>query len=175
MALSLTDKKRIVAEVAEIAAKASSVVVADYRGLTVSQMTKLRLEAHKSGVYLRVVRNTLSKRALDGTEFDCIRDVLVGPLCLAFSQHEPSAAARLLRDFAKEYEKFQIIALSVSGKLLTANQIDVLANLPTREEAIAKLLFVLKAPLTKFVRTLAEPHAKLVRTVAAIGDKKKVA
>lgn len=173
MALSLAEKKAVVAEVAEVAKSSVSVVAADYRGLSVVQMAQLRKAARDSGVYLRVVRNTLSRRALAGTDFECLDDVLVGPLFLAFSREEPSAAARVLRDFAKDNAQLEIKALSISGKLMDASQLDAIANLPTYDEALSKLLYVLKAPITQFVRTLAEPHAQLVRTVAAIRDKKK--
>lgn len=173
MALRLEDKKAIVAEVAEVAANALSVVAADYRGLPVANMTKLRADARKAGVYMRVVRNTLARRALEGTEFACMQDVLVGPLLLAFSQHEPGSAARLIRDFVKTNEKFEVKALAIGGKLLDAKQLEAVATLPTKDEAIATLMSVLNAPITKFVRTLAEPHAKLVRTIAAVRDKKQ--
>jgi large subunit ribosomal protein L10 len=173
VALRLEDKKAIVAEVAEVAANALSVVAADYRGLPVANMTKLRADARKAGVYMRVVRNTLARRALEGTEFACMQDVLVGPLLLAFSQHEPGSAARLIRDFVKTNEKFEVKALAIGGKLLDAKQLEAVAKLPTKDEAIATLMSVLNAPITKFVRTLAEPHAKLVRTIAAVRDQKQ--
>ena len=172
MTLDLAGKKAVVDEVAEVASKAISAVVADYRGLTVNQMTQLRTQARKSGVYLRVVRNTLARRAFKNTEFECLNDLLVGPLFLALSLDAPSDAARLLKDFAKTFDKLEVKALSVGGKVYNAAQIDAVASLPTRDEAIAKLMYVMKAPVEKFVRTLAEPHAKLVRTIAAVKDKK---
>jgi len=170
--LNLAGKKAVVEEVTAVASKAISAVVADYRGLTVNQMTHLRSEARKSGVYLRVVRNTLTRRAFKDTEFECLNDQLVGPLFIAMSLEAPSDAARLLKEFAKTFDKLEIKALSVGGKVYNANQIDVVASLPTRDEAIAKLMYVMKAPIEKFVRTLAEPHAKLVRTIAAVKDQK---
>lgn len=173
MPLTLTDKQAVVAEVNEVAKNSISVVAADYRGLSVGEMTELRANARKAGVYLRVVRNTLSRRALDGTDFECVRDELTGPLFLAFSQDAPGAAARLVRDFAKEHEKLEVKALSLGGKLYDGSHLNAVASLPTKDEAIAKLLFVMKAPVEKFVRTLAEPHAKLVRTVAAVRDQKQ--
>lgn len=173
MALRLEDKKAIVAEVAEVATTALSVVAADYRGLPVADVTRLRADARKSGVYMRVVRNTLARRALTGTEFECLSDALVGPLLLAFSKNEPGAAARLLHDFAKKNDKLEVKALAIGGKLLGANQLEAVAKLPTKDEAIATLMSVLNAPITKFVRTLAEPHAKLVRTIAAVRDQKQ--
>lgn len=173
MALTLAEKKVVVEEVADAASTAISAVVADYRGLTVTEMTELRAEARKSNVYLRVVRNSLTKRALTETQFSCLNDVLVGPLFLALSHDAPSAAARLLKDFSKSHEKLEVKALSIGGKLLAADQLDTVASLPTKDEAIAQLMSVMKAPVEKFVRTLAEPHAKLVRTVAAIRDAKQ--
>ena len=173
MVLRLEDKKVIVAEVAEVAAKAHSAVAAEYRGLTVAEMTELRANARKAGVYMRVVRNTLARRALENTDFSCMQEVLVGPLVLAFSKEDPGAAARLMRDFAKAHEKLIVKALSISGKLLPASQIDALANLPTREQALALLLSVMKAPITQFVRTVREPVAQFVRVAAAVRDKKQ--
>lgn len=173
MTLTLAAKKAVVEEVTEVASKAISAVVADYRGLTVNQMTQLRTEARKAGVYLRVVRNTLTRRAFEGTEFACLSDMLVGPLFIALSLEAPSDAARMLKEFVKSFDKLEIKALAVSGKVYSPDQLDAVASLPTRDEAIAKLMYVMKAPVEKFVRTLAEPHAKLVRTVAAIKDKKQ--
>jgi large subunit ribosomal protein L10 len=170
--LNLAAKKAVVEEVTEVASKAISAVVADYRGLTVNQMTQLRSEARKAGVYLRVVRNTLTRRAFKNTEFECLNDLLVGPLFIALSLEAPSDAARLLKEFTKTFDKLEVKALSVGGQIYQANQLDVVASLPTKDEAIAKLMYVMKAPVEKFVRTLAEPHAKLVRTIAAVKDKK---
>ncbi|MDI9819627.1 MULTISPECIES: 50S ribosomal protein L10 [unclassified Legionella] len=173
MTLTLAAKKAVVEEVTAVASKAISAVVADYRGLTVNQMTQLRNEARKAGVYLRVVRNTLTRRAFEGTEFACLNDMLVGPLFVALSLEAPSDAARMLKEFVKTFDKLEIKALAVSGKVYSPEQLDAVASLPTRDEALAKLMYVMKAPVEKFVRTLAEPHAKLVRTVAAIKDKKQ--
>ena len=172
MTLSLAAKKAVVEEVTAVASKAISAVVADYRGLTVNQMTQLRAAARKADVYLRVVPNTLTRRAFENTEFSCLSDMLVGPLFVALSLQAPGDAARLLKEFSKTFEKLEIKALSVSGKVYGVDQLDAVASLPTRDEAIAKLMYVMKAPIEKFVRTLAEPHAKLVRTVAAIKDQK---
>ena len=175
MVLKLEDKKAIVAEVADIASRALSAVVADYRGLTVAELTKLRSEARKNKVYLRVVRNTLARRAVTGTEFECMTDALTGPMILAFSQEEPGSAARLIRDFIKGNDKLQVKALAIGGQALDAKQLEAVAKLPTREEAIASLMAVMKAPIQKFVRTVAEPHGKLVRTIAAYRDQKQSA
>jgi large subunit ribosomal protein L10 len=173
MTLRLEDKKAIVEEVAKIAKQATAVVAAEYSGLTVAQLTALRKSARESGVYMRVVRNTLASRAFEGTDFACMQSALVGPLLLAFSQAEPSSAARLMRDFGKTCEKLKVTALSIEGKLLPATQLAAVASLPTRNEAISQLMSVMLAPITKLVRTLAEPHGKLVRTVAAVRDQKQ--
>lgn len=173
MTLKLDDKKAIVAEVAEVAKNAISVVAADYCGLTVKQLTELRKNARETGVYMRVIRNTLARRAFEGTQFACMDPALVGPLVLAFSKEDPGAAARLIKDFAKKFDKLVVRALSVDGALLPASDLNRLASLPTRDEAIAQLMSVMNAPITKFVRTLAEPHSMLVRTVGAIRDKKQ--
>ena len=173
--LSLEGKKAVVAEVHEVAKAAHSAVAAEYSGLTVAQMTQLRVQARSSGVYVRVVRNTLARRALEDTDFACMRDDLVGPLVLAFSKEEPGAAARVIKDFSKANDKLVVKLVSVEGKLLEPKAIDTLASLPTKEEAIAQLMSVMIAPISKFVRTLAEPHSRLVRTLGAIRDQKQAA
>ena len=175
MALRLDDKKALVAEVAGVAATAQSVVAAEYRGLKVSQMTSLRSKARSSGVYLRVVKNTLARKAIAGTQFECIGKSLKGPLVLAFSKDDPGAAARLVKTFAKDNDKLVTTLLSLGGTTLSAKDLDKVAALPTRDQALSLLLGVLKAPITKFVRTVAEPHAKLVRTIAAVKDQKQAA
>ena len=173
MALQLEQKQQIVAEVNEIAASALSAVVADYRGLTVAEMTDMRSKARDSGVYLRVVRNTLAKRAVEGTDYACLDELFVGPSVLAFSQEDPGSAARLLKDCAKEYEALEVKALAFGGEMLSADQIDRVAKLPTLDEARAMLLSVMQAPIVKLARTLNEVPAKLVRTVAAVRDQKQ--
>lgn len=172
MVLKLEDKKAIVEEVAKIAASAVSAVAADYRGLTVEEMTALRVKARKEDIYLRVVRNTLARRALQDTQFACLADSLTGPLFLAFSNKELGAAAKLVRDTAKNNEHLKVKALVVSGQLYGAEQLDAIANLPTREQALSLLLSVMQAPVTRLVRTLAEPYAKLARATAQLRDKK---
>lgn len=172
MTLTLAGKKAVVDEVTEVASKAISAVVADYRGLTVNQMTELRSAARKAGVYLRVVPNTLTRRAFKNTEFDCLSEQLIGPSFIALSLEAPSDAARMLKEYLKSFENLKIKALAVSGKTYSPNQLEFIASLPTRDEALAKLMAVMKAPVEKFVRTLNEPCAKLVRTVAAIRDTK---
>lgn len=168
MALSLEQKKAVVEAVAEIARSAQSAVAAEYRGLTVTEMTELRENAKHSGVYLRVVRNTLARRAVKGTEFECVQDRLRGPLMLAFSRDEPGAAARVLRDYAKSNKKLVISFVAFDGKAMDAPAIDQLASLPSRSEALATLMSVLLAPATRLARTVAEPHAGLVRVVDAM-------
>ena len=175
MALNLEDKKALVAEVAEVAAKAQSVVAAEYRGLTVGQMTELRSKARKSGVYMRVIKNTLARKALAGTAFESVGPKLKGPLVLAFSKDDPGAAARVVKDFAKLNEKLVATLVSLGGQVLPGAQLEKVASLPTREQALSMLLGVMKAPISKFVRTLAEPPAKLARTVAAVRDQKQAA
>ena len=175
MALRLEDKKTLVTEVNEIAQKAQSVVAAEYRGLSVAKLTELRARARASRVYMRVVKNTLARRAVAGTPFECVGEKLKGPLILAFSQDDPGAAARLIKGFAKDHDKLVPTLVSLGGSVLPGKDLDRVASLPTRAEALAQLLGVIKAPVVKFVRTLAEPHAKLVRTIAAVKDQKQAA
>jgi large subunit ribosomal protein L10 len=175
MALRLEDKQAIVADVAEVASSALSAVVADYHGLTVEEMTELRNQARAQGVYLRVVRNTLLKRAIEGSEYECLNEALVGPTILAFSQEDPGSAARVVKDFAKDHDQLEVKALAVGGKLLAASDIDALAKLPTRDEALAQLMSVMQAPIAKLASTLNEVPTKLVRVVAAVKDQKEAA
>jgi large subunit ribosomal protein L10 len=175
VALNLDEKKAIVAEVSTIAASALSAVAAEYRGITVGDMTELRVKARNEGVYLRVAKNSLVKRAVEGTEFECMQDSLVGPLIMAFSQEDPGAAARLVKDFSKDNDKLIPRVIAIGGEVLPIEQLDALSKLPTRDQAISMLMSVMKAPVEKFVRTLNEPHAKMVRTVAAIRDQKQAA
>ncbi len=172
MPLNLSQKQAVVAEVAEVAGRAHSVVAAEYRGLTVSRMTELRAKARAAGVYLRVVRNTLARRAVQETDFECMSDHLIGPLVLAFSQEEPSAAAKVLKDFSKDNDKLVIKLASIGGKLLQPSEIERLAMLPSRDQALSRLMAVMKAPIGKLVQTLAAPHTKLVRVLAAVRDQK---
>lgn len=175
MAIRLEDKKQIVSEVNAAANSAMSAVLADYRGVNVGDLTDLRKTARENNVYLRVVRNTLLKRAVVDTEFECIQEALVGPTILAFSQEDPGAAARVLKDFAKENDDFEIKALAVGGKLLDAGQIDVLAKLPTYDQAVSMLMSVMLAPVTKLTRTFNEVPSKVTRAVAAVRDQKQEA
>lgn len=173
MALNLDDKKALVAEVADVAAAAQSVVAAEYRGLTVGQMTELRTKARTSGVYMRVVKNTLARRALTGTVFEAVGPLLKGPLVLAFSKDDPGAAARVVKDFAKANDKLVPTLVSLGGQILPGEELEKVASLPTREQALAMLLGVIKAPIQKLAATLAEPPAKLARTLAALRDQKQ--
>ena len=175
MALNLEDKKALVAEVAAVAAKAQSVVAAEYRGLSVGQMTELRSKARAKGVYVRVVKNTLARKALVGTAFESVGPKLKGPLVLAFSNDDPGAAARVVKDFAKANEKLVATLVSLGGQVLSGKELEKVASLPTREQALSLLLGVIKAPIQKFVATLAEPPAKLARTLAAVRDQKQAA
>ena len=175
MALNLDDKKAIVAEVNETAAQALSLVIADARGVDVTDMNALLAKARAENVQLRVVRNTLAKRAFAETDYACVEEVLVGPSLFAFSMEDPGAAARLFKDFAKENEEFEVKALSVSGQLLGKEQLDVLATLPTLHQALGMLASVTLAPVTKLVRTLNEIPTKTTRAVAAVRDAKQEA
>ena len=175
MALNLEDKKALVAEVAEVAAHAQSVVAAEYRGLTVSQMTDLRAKARRQGVYMRVVKNTLARKALAGTSFESVGPKLKGPLVLAFSKDDPGAAARVVKDFAKGNEKLVATLVSLGGQVLPGGELEKVASLPTREQALSMLLGVLKAPIQKLAGTLAAPAATLARTLAAVRDQKQAA
>jgi len=160
VALGLEDKKAIVAEVQEAAKGAVSAVVADSRGVTVGDMTTLRKEARENGVWLKVVRNTLARRAVEGTEYECLKDTFVGPSIIAFSTEHPGAGARVLKDFAKGNDSFELKAAAFEGEVV---DVAMLASLPTYDEAIAKLMSVMKEAAA----------GKLCRTIAAIRDQKE--
>jgi large subunit ribosomal protein L10 len=167
MSLTVEAKQAVVTEVAAVAKTAQSAVAAQYRGLTVAEMTKLRVAARQAGVYVRVVKNTLARRAIEGTSFECMKGTLKGPLVLAFSREDPGAAARVVKGFAKEHDKLVTVALSIGGELYPASDLDRLASLPTLVEARTTLVRVLNAPLTQLVRLFAEPAAMLARTLKA--------
>ena len=175
MALNIEQKKAVVAEMADAANKALAAVAAEYRGLTVEEMTELRAKAREDGVFLKVAKNTLVRRAVEGTEFECMQEQLTGPLLFAFSMDDPGAAARLVKDYSKGHDNLVTRLVAVGGDLYDASELERLSNLPTYDQAIAILLGVMKAPIEKFVRTLAEPHTKMVRTVAAVRDSKQAA
>ncbi len=175
MSLNLAEKQAVVAEVAQVAARAHSAIAAEYRGLSVTQTTNLRVKARETGVYLRVVKNTLARRAVQGTEFECLQASLVGPLILAFSEDDPGAAARLFKEFLKEKanDKLIVKALAVGGQVFPASELDRLASLPTRNQAISLLMATLRAPLDKLAQTLNEIPSKLVRTLDAVRQQKE--
>ena len=175
MALNIEQKKAVVAEMADAANKALAAVAAEYRGLTVEEMTDLRAKAREGGVFLKVAKNTLVRRAVEGTDYECMQDSLTGPLLFAFSMEDPGAAARLVKDYSKDHEQLIAKLVAVGGELYDASELERLSKLPTYDQAIAMLMGVMKAPIEKFVRTLAEPQAKLVRTVAAVRDAKQAA
>lgn len=175
MALNLEQKKAVVAEVSEVAKTALSAVAAEYRGLTVEELTDLRVKARQGGVYVKVAKNTLVRRAVEGTEFECLSDELTGPILLAFSMEDPGAAARLVKDYAKEHSLLVAKTVAIGGQVFDASELERLSKLPTYDQAIAMLMGVMKAPVEKFVRTLAEPHTKMVRTFAAVRDAKQSA
>ncbi len=173
MAIGLEDKRAIVAQVRETAASALSLVVADPRGCTVEQMTGLRRDARERRIALRMVRNTLARRAFEGTEYECVAGALAGPSLFGFSMEEPGAAARLFKDFAAQNETFTVKALAFGGQLLDAGQLDALASLPTRDAALAMLMGAMRAPLSGLASALGEVPARLVRAVAAVRDLKR--
>lgn len=173
MALNIEEKKAIVANVNETAANALSLVIADARGVNVSDVTTLRKQAREAQVELRIIKNSLARRAFEGTEFACVEELLVGPSLFGFSMEDPGAAARLFKDFAKENDNFEVKGLAVSGQMLGKEQLDVLASLPTREQALGQLASVLIAPVTKLVRTFNEVPSKVTRAVAAVRDQKQ--
>lgn len=172
MPLSLDEKKAVVAEVANVASSAHSAVAADYRGLTVHEMTDLRQKARAQNVYLKVVKNTLASRAVEGTEFECMSEGLTGPLMLAFSTEDPGSAARVIKEYAKSTSRLEVRAVAIGGQVYGAAELDRVASLPTRDEALAQLAGTLRAPLDKFARTLNEVPGKLVRTVEAVRAQK---
>ena len=175
MALNLEQKKAIVAEVAEVASGAYSAIAAEYRGLSVGEMTELRAQARSNGVYIRVIKNSLARRAMEGTDFACMAEGMTGPLVMAFSQEDPGAAARVIKDFAKGHDKLVVRLVSVGGKLLAPSDIEALAKMPTYEQAISILMGTMKAPIQKLASTLNEVPGKLVRTIAAVRDAKEAA
>jgi large subunit ribosomal protein L10 len=175
VALSFAQKEAIVAEIAEIAKSAYAVVGAEYRGLSVEEMTDLRVQARHAGVYLRVVKNTLAKRAFQDTDFACMEEGLSGPLVFAFSREDPGAAARVAEAFAKGHDRFKVKLVSIGGKLLNPSELGTLAKMPTYDEAISQLMALIKAPVQKLAATINEVPGKLVRTLAAIRDAKEAA
>lgn len=168
MPLKLEDKRAVVATVTQIASSAHSAIAAEYRGMTVSQMTELREKARQSAVYLRVVRNTLARRAVAETDFECLQEILKGPVVLAFSLNDPGAAARVIREFSKQNDKLVVKGIAIGGQLFPASDMERVAKLPTYPQAVSMLMSVILAPVAQLVRTISEPNAKLVRTLAAV-------
>ena len=173
MALMLPQKKKTVDQLAKIASQSTSVIAADFKGLKSRDMIELRARVRSlPGCHLKVVRNTLAKKAFAGTSYEQLVNKIQGQLILAFIKDEPSLVAKMLREFVKEKEKLAVSGLLIEGRLLAANQLDVVASLPSKQEALTSLVTVMQAPIVKFVRTLAEPVAKLTRTLAAVSEVK---
>ena len=172
MSLNLEGKKEVVAEVSQRLAKAQSVIIAEYRGLPVEQITTLRSQARASGVYLRVLKNTLARRAVQGTPFEKLSDQMVGPLAYGISD-DPVAAAKVLHTYAKGNDKLVIKGGAMHNQVMSAKEVGALAMLPGREELLAKLLGTMQAPVAKFVQTLNEVPGRFVRTLAAVRDAKE--
>lgn len=173
MALRLKDKEAIVADLAEVVSSSVSAVTADYRGLTVTEMTKLRNTARENGVHMQVVRNTLARRAVEGTDYACLQEALVGPLVLLFSKHEPGSAARLLRDFAKDHDNIAVRSIALNGELHGPDSLEAIASLPSRDEGLALLMSVMQAPIVKLARTLNEIPASVTRVMDAVSNQKQ--
>jgi large subunit ribosomal protein L10 len=172
MALNLAQKKEVVAELANVAASAHSLVAAEYLGLTVEQLTELRKKARESGVFLRVAKNTLVRRAVEGTDYAGTADQLVGPLLYAFSVEDPGAAGRLVKEFAKANDKLKAKIVAIGGQVYPGSHVDVLASLPTRDEALSMLLSVMTQPATQLVRLLSEPASQVTRVINQAGQQK---
>lgn len=175
MSLTLEQKQSIVAEVNAVASTAQAAIAAEYAGLSVAQMTALRVQARAAGVFVKVVKNTLARRAVAGTAFECLTEKLAGPLLLVFSAEDPGAGARVVRDFAKENQKLVPVAIAFGGQVRGPEDLQALATLPTLDEARARLLGMLQAPASQLVRTLAEPGAAFVRVLAAYRDQQQAA
>ena len=173
MVLRLDEKKALVAEVNSVADQAHSAVAVEYRGLNVEQMTELRAKAREANVYLRVVKNTLAKRAVAGTGFECLQESLKGPIMLAFSREDPGSAARVIKDFSKDNKALVAVSVAIGGQAYQATELDRVASLPTKDQAIAMLAGLMKAPVEKLVRTLAEAPTKVARVLAAVRDQKE--
>jgi large subunit ribosomal protein L10 len=172
LSLNLEQKKAVVAEISAQVAKAQAIVVAEYRGLEVGNMTDLRREARKSGVYLRVLKNTLARRAVSGTPFEKLSEQMTGPLIYGISS-DPVATAKVLNEFSKTNEKLVIRAGAMPNAVITAKEVKALATMPSREELLAKLLGTMQAPIAQFARTLNEIPSRFVRTLAAVRDQKQ--
>lgn len=172
MSLNIDEKKAVVAEVSVEIAKARGIVVAEYRGLEVGSMTALRAKARKSGVYLRVLKNSLARRAVVGTPFENLAEQMVGPLVYGISS-DPVATAKVLNEFARTNEKLVIKAGAMPNAVISAKEVKALASMPSREQLVAQLLATMQAPVATFVRTLNEVPSRFVRTLAAVRDQKE--
>src|SRR5690554_238302 len=172
MALNLNQKKEVVAELAEVASRAHSLVAAEYVGLTVEQLTNMRKKARAEGVYLKVAKNTLVSRAVEDTDYAIVKDELTGPLLYAFSKEDPGAAGRLIKEFAKANDKLKPRLVAIGGQKYPGSHVEVLASLPTRDEALSMLLSVMVQPATMLVRVLAEPASQVARVTNAVGQQK---
>ncbi len=172
MALNLTQKQEVVAELSAVAGRAHSLVAAEYAGLTVVQLNDMRKKARADGVYLKVVKNTLLSRAVENTDYAIVADELTGPLLYAFSEEDPGAAGRLIKEFAKANDKLKPRLVSMGGQLYPGSHVDVLASLPTRDQALSMLLSVMSQPATMLVRLLSEPASQVTRVVNAAGQAK---
>jgi len=175
MALNLEQKKVVVAELANVAAKAHSLVAAEYAGLTVEQLTELRKKARQSNVFVKVAKNTLVSRAVEGTDYACVKDALVGPMLYAFSKEDPGAAGRLIKEFAKANEKLVPKVVAIGGQMYPGSHIEKLASLPTREQALSIFAGLLLQPATMLARVMAEPASQLARVLGKVGEQKSAA
>lgn len=173
MALNLAQKKELVAELAEVASQAQSLVAADYIGLSVAQLTELRVKARQGGVFVKVAKNSLVRRAVEGTDYQCVADSLTGPLLYAFSKDDPGAAGRLIKEFSKGNDKLKPRLVAVGGQMYPATHVDNLAELPTLDQALGMLAGLMIAPITRLVRTLNEPVALVARAVNAVAEARK--
>ena len=167
MALNIGEKKDVVKEISDIASSAQSAVAAEYRGLTVSELSVLRDNARDLGVYVKVVKNSLAKIAIKDTSFECMDSSLKGPLIFAFSKEDLGSAAKLVNDFIKDNALLKPVVVAVNGELVDVEQLSQIAALPNKEQAISMLMAVMKLPIEKFTQTLAAPNVKLVRTLSA--------
>jgi large subunit ribosomal protein L10 len=174
MSLSLAQKQAVVAEVTESISAAEAMILAEYRGLTVSELTGLRSQAREAGVFVRVVKNTLARRAVEGSHFACLNDHFVGPVIMAASE-DPVAVAKLVSKFAKDLEELRITVGCMNGTVIDETQIQALAKLPGREELLATLVGTMQAPIARFVQTLNEVPSRFVRTLAAIEESRQAA
>ena len=175
MALNLDQKKVVVAELANVAAKAHSLVAAEYSGLTVGQLTELRKKARQAKVFVKVAKNTLVSRAVEGTDYACVKDALVGPMLYAFSEEDPGAAGRLVKEFSKANDKLIPKVVAIGGQMYPGSHVEKLASLPTREQALSILAGLLLQPATMLARVMAEPASQLARVLSKVGEQKTAA